>query len=352
MKSPLTGAWHRRSFSDRVQKRIAGVFDHGAFIDGPEVAELESRMAGRVNRLHAIATSSGTDALILAIQASTKPGDRIAVPTFSFIASASAIQLAGREIVFVDIDPDDLLIDVNKLHDTDVSAAVVVDLFGRPVEYFKLPDIDIISDAAQSIGSSYMNIPCGNLGIISTTSFYPTKALGACGDAGMVFTDNGGFAKSVRMLRNHGQIEKHLHRSVGYNARMDSLQAAILLEKLEELPYEIDARSRIYHHYMKHLEGVKVFPIPTNTTSNYSYMPVLFKDIISRDRAHISLHHLGSAIHYLRPLHLQPCFEYLGHKEGDFPVSEDISRRILCLPLNAYMPEDHIRQTIYEVNSV
>ena len=356
MKSTMTGAWRRLSFSDRVQKRINNVFNHGQFINGPEVLQLEGLMKSRTNRLHAIATSSGTDALIMSIVASTKSNAKIAVPAFTFIASASAVHLAGREIVFVDIDPDDLLVDVNDVYhiidDYEISALVAVDLFGRPADYFKLPDVTIISDAAQSMGSSYHGIPCGNLGVISTTSFYPTKALGACGDAGMVFTDNAEFAKLIRMLQNHGQKDKYLHHCVGYNSRMDSLQAAILIEKIEELSYEIDVRKRIYQHYLQNLKGVKVFTIPTNTTSNYSYFPVIFPDLDKRNKVYQSLSHLGAAIHYPMPLHLQPCFAHLQYSKGDFPVAESVCERILCLPLNAYMTEEAITQTIYEVNKV
>jgi dTDP-4-amino-4,6-dideoxygalactose transaminase len=288
MKSAIIGQWNRESFQRRVTKRILDVCSRGDFIEGEEVAQLEKKMARFVDRDFAIATSSGTDALVLALRALRARG-KVAVPAFSFVASASAIVLAGCVPVFVDIRPDDFTIDVEQIPD-EIKYVVAVDIFGVPANYPLLGDradttgMQVISDAAQSMGSQVSFAPCGHFGDVACTSFYPTKSLGAYGDAGMIFTDDALMAGRLRDLKNHGSIRKYEHFVIGYNARMATIQGAVLLEKLNESIFEKGIRQVVARRYMEELENVTFQKWSQNCIPNCSYFPVLFESEQERNR--------------------------------------------------------------------
>lgn len=347
MKSTLQGQLNRGSYSRRVVNRINQVLNECNFIEGPEVWELEKKMAEFTNRQFAIATSSGTDALILALRELCNKGERVAVPAFSFVASASAVYLTGGEIVFVDVDPDTFTIDVSKIPE-DVKVVVAVDMFGIPADYESLKEYTVISDAAQSMGSKLNGIPCGSFGDIACTSFYPTKSLGAYGDAGMVFTNNKFQDETIRRLKNHGEAGKYIHYDIGYNARMDTIQAAVLLEKLNEFAFELEIRQAINSQYRRRLKGVQFQRIPVGANPNYSYFPILLESEDVRDNLYFALKE--SSVHYPIPLHLQECFKPMMHRKGDFPVAEDICDRILCLPIGAYVSLERSNRIIRKVN--
>lgn len=348
MRSTLLGPLNRGSYRDRLLERINKILDHGSFIDGPEVGFLEQTMAKFTRSKYAIATSSGTDALILALREIGVNGEKVAVPAFSFIATASAVLHAAGEVVFVDVREDDFTINFDLIPDG-VEIVVAVDIFGVPAHYSK-SGLMIVSDAAQSMGSKLNGNPCGSFGDISCTSFYPTKSLGAYGDAGMIFTNETKYVEGLRRLRNHGEAGRYVHYDIGYNARMDSIQAAVLLTRLEEFGFENTMRQAIADRYRDKIKGVQFQTIRDGVDWNASYFPVLLDSESARDRIYYEVD--NTTIHYPMALHEQECFKYLGHKEGDFPVAEDISNRIVCLPIGPYFDINEQDKVIWRVNDV
>jgi len=360
-----------------IEERIRAVLEHGRYIMGPEIRELEDTLASYVGVPHAIGCASGTDALLLALMAyGVKKGDAIFTSPFSFIATAEAIALLGATPVFVDVDPNTFNLDPLQLEaaveafssrrsalyplpeSVDISAMlprgiIAVDLFGLPADYDSINGIAqkhglfVIEDAAQSFGASYFgNKTCG-LAQIGCTSFFPAKPLGGYGDGGMCFTDDGALADMMRSLRLHGQgSHKYDHIHVGINGRLDTLQAAILMAKFEIFSEEVELRQRVADDYHRLLSSELSFVIPPVVPENYlsvwAQYSVLAKSGENRPGLLAKLQEAGipTSIYYPKPLHLQPAFDYLGYKEGDFPVSEDCARRIFSLPMHPYLQEE------------
>ena len=357
-----------------IEERIRAVLEHGRYIMGPEIRELEDTLAYYVGVRHAIGCASGTDALLLALMAyGVKKGDAIFTSPFSFIATAEAIALLGATPVFVDVDPNTFNLDPLQLEaaveafrshrsalyplpeSVDISALlpkgiIAVDLFGLPADYDSINGIAqnhglfVVEDAAQSFGASYFgNKTCG-LAQIGCTSFFPAKPLGGYGDGGMCFTDDGALADMMRSLRLHGQgSQKYDHIHVGINGRLDTLQAAILMAKFEIFSEEVELRQRVADDYHRLLssELSPVIPpvVPENYLSVWAQYSVLAKTEENRPGLLGKLQEAGipTSIYYPKPLHLQPAFDYLGYKEGDFPVSEDCAGRIFSLPMHPYL---------------
>ncbi len=355
--------------SDILQK-IENVLNHGRYILGPEVKELEEKMATYVNRKYAVGVGSGTDALLMSLMAyDIKPDDAIFTTPFTFIATASMIKLLGARPVFVDIKEDTYNIDPEKLEleiKKTISkgkyipkAIIAVDIFGQLADYDKITEIAkkynliLIEDAAQSFGASYKNKKSCSFGDISTTSFFPAKPLGGYGDGGMIFTDNDDIYKKLLSIRVHGQgSNKYENIRLGINGRLDTIQAAILLSKFEIFDKEIQLRSQIAKSYNSFL-------------SDYITIPYLKKDNISawaqysvlsehRDKIidNLKQYNIPTAIYYPIPLHLQKLFSYLNYKKGDFPISEKISQKIFSLPFHPYLTSEDIKfvtQKIIEI---
>lgn len=344
------------NIQEAVGKRIQSVLDHGQYIMGPEIDELEAELARFTGAKHAISCSSGTDALLLPLMAlGIGPGDAVFTTPFTFFATGEVISLVGATPVFVDIHPRTFNIEPNQLHDAikrvreegvlRPRAIIPVDLFGLPADYdainaiAKEESLFVLEDAAQSLGSVYKGRQAGSLGQAAATSFFPAKPLGAYGDAGASFTDDDELAQTMKSLRVHGQGEdKYNNERIGLNARMDTIQAAVLLCKLAIFPEELKARQRVADLYNQALAPLDTPVVPEGYQSAWAQYSVLSDH---RDALRDALGKAGvpTAVYYVKPLHLQTAYTALGHVEGDFPISEAASKRIFSLPMHPYLDE-------------
>ncbi len=351
-----------------IEANIRAVLQHGKYIMGPEVKELETRLAEFVGVKHAVSCSSGTDALIMALMAyGVGPGDAVFTTPFTFIATAEAIRILGAVPVFVDIDPGTFNMSVEKLetavlefkkgHSSGLTprAIIPVDLFGLPCDYDGINkiagdnDLVVIEDAAQSFGAEYKGRPAGGLGHIGCTSFFPAKPLGCYGDGGAIFTDSDEIAEKLNSIRVHGKgSDKYDNVRLGINGRLDTLQAAILLAKMKIFPKEVQKRREAAKKYTEMISGLQgrggvvvpgVFEGAESVWAQYS---LLAKDGDMRSRIQERLKDNGipTAIYYPTPLHLQTAYQDLGYKKGDFPVSEDCAGRIFSLPMHPYLHDN------------
>lgn len=338
-----------------IAPRMAAVLEHGRFIMGPEVAELETELARFCGAKYAIAVSSGTDALVAALMAyGVGPGDAVFVPSFTFTASAEVILLLGATPVFVDVDGRSFNIDVADLERRIDSvkkdgslrpkAIIAVDLFGLPADYGALnslaerEDLVVIADAAQSFGSIRHGRKAGTMAPATATSFFPAKPLGCYGDGGAIFTDDAELDGRLRSIRVHGQgLVKYEVVRVGLNARLDTLQAAVLLGKLPAFAAEIEARNALADFYDNELRDVAVPPKRfEGHVSAWAQYSILIED---RDGVQTRLKEAGvpTAVYYPLPMHLQPAYAQFGSGAGSLPVCEELCGRILSLPMHGYM---------------
>jgi UDP-2-acetamido-2-deoxy-ribo-hexuluronate aminotransferase len=397
----------------QIDAAIKRVLDHGKYIMGPEVYELEEKLAEFVGSKHCISCSSGTDALLMALMAyGVGPGDAIFTTPFTFIATAEVISLLGATPVFVDIDPDTYNIDPNQLEQaiqavkandpsihplpstpdselsTDKNSSLStlhskpltprglspVDLFGLPADYDAIMpiaekhDLFVLQDSAQAFGAEYKGKKCPSHGHIGATSFFPAKPLGCYGDGGAIFTDDDNLADIMRSIRVHGQgTDKYNNVRIGINGRMDTIQAAILLEKLKIYPEEIQLRQKVAERYRSLFEdrGLRIgggemriedrVPSPESRTPNPELRipkpdPRVSKSVhaqfcLESDRRAAVLGKLKeqgipTAIYYPRPVHLLEAYLSLGYEEGCFPVAEKVSERIFALPMHPYLTEN------------
>lgn len=330
-----------------IDARMHAVLDHGQYIMGPEVAELEERLAAFVGVNHCIAASSGTDTLLLALMAlGIQAGDEVITTPFSFIATAEVIALLCAKPVFADIEPNSYNIDPAKIEaaiTTRTKAIMPVSLYGQCADFDAINAIaakhglPVIEDGAQSFGATYKGRRSCGLSTIGSTSFFPSKPLGCYGDGGAVFTDDDALAKAMREIRVHGQDRRYHHPRIGLNARMDTLQAAVLLAKLEVFPAEVEARARIGARYTELLQGVVTTPrVEAHNTSVYAQYTV---EVDNRDavQARMKQRGVSTATHYPVPLNMQPAFAYLAQGEGCYPVAERAARRVMSLPIHPYL---------------
>ncbi len=365
-------AAQQKRIRKKIEANLARVLDHGQYILGPEVAQLEQELAAYVGVPHALACSSGTDALLLSLMAlGIGPGDAVFTSPFTFMATAETVSLLGAIPVFVDIHGDSFNLDPEKLTRAVVAArtgdprlhplphtggaalrpraVIAVDLFGLPADYEAINQITakeglaVIEDAAQSLGASYQGKKAGALAPLAAASFFPAKPLGAYGDAGMVFSSDPEQDALLRSLHVHGQGEgRYDHPHIGLNARMDSMQAAVLLAKLELFDEEIGLRQEVAARYRQMLDaaGLVTTPqVPEGYVSAWAQYSVLAPDAGQRG---LMMERLGQAeipvaIYYPKPLHLQEAFAALEYVPGDFPVSEYTAERIFSLPMHPYL---------------
>ena len=343
-----------------LNERIQRVLGHGQYIMGPEVQELEERLAAYVGVKHAVSCSSGTDALLMPLMAyQVGPGDAIFTTPFTFIATAEVIQLLGATPVFVDIDPKTFNIVPAALEEAIVNLGksprtaslrpkgiIPVDLFGQPADYDELNAIArrhglfVLEDAAQSFGATYKGRRAGSLAEAAATSFFPAKPLGGYGDGGAIFTDNDALAETLKSIRVHGQgTNKYENVRLGLNGRLDTLQAAILLAKLEIFDQEIVDRQKVAQRYSEHLRNIVEVPyVAAACTSVWAQYSVL-SDRRAELQQQLQAAGIPSAVYYPLPLHLQGAFAHLGHQPGDFPSSEKAAERIFSLPMHPYLTE-------------
>jgi UDP-2-acetamido-2-deoxy-ribo-hexuluronate aminotransferase len=340
-------AQYRRIEGD-INARIKVVLEHGQYIMGPEVAELEERLAADVGVQHCIGVSSGTDALLVAMLAlGIGPGDEVITTPFTFIATGEMIALIGAIPVYVDIDPRTYNIDPAQIEAAitpKTRAIMPVSLYGQCADMdainaiAKRHGLPVIEDAAQSFGATYRGRQSCGLSLIGCTSFFPSKPLGAYGDAGACFTDDDILAKAMREIRVHGQDRRYHHPRIGINGRLDSLQAAVLLAKLKIFPDEVAARARIGARYSELLAGSGcVTPyIEPHNTSVYAQYTIAVDD---REGLITKLSQAGipTAVHYPVPLHRQPAFA--GMPLSVVPAAERAAARVVSLPMHPYMSD-------------
>jgi dTDP-4-amino-4,6-dideoxygalactose transaminase len=340
---------------ERLDRAIAKVLADGHYIMGPEVEELERRLATFTGARHAVSCASGTDALALALVAlGVRPGDAVLVPSFTFAATVEVVPWLGAVPIFVDVLEDTFNMDPASL-ERGVAAArrlglrpvgvIAVDLFGQPADYAALTTVTLahglwlVADAAQSLGASYRGRQVGRIGKIATTSFFPAKPLGCYGDGGAVFTDDDDLAEVVRSLRVHGKgKDKYDNVRIGMNARLDTLQAAILLEKLAIFPDEIEARNTVAERYTAGLAGkaVMVPRVPDGTVSVWAQYTIR---TAARDglAASLSARGVPTAVYYPTPLHRQTAYRGYPVAGERLPVAEQLAREVLSLPMHAYL---------------
>jgi len=347
----------------QIDKAIQKVLNHGQYIQGPEVFELEVKLATYSGTKYCVSCSSGTDALLMSLLAKgIGQGDAVFTTPFTFIATAEVIQLIGATPIFVDILDSTFNIDPSKL---DIAiqicnskgkfipkAVIPVDIFGLAADYEMIEEIGnkfhlcIIEDAAQSFGGKIKNQKACSFGDISTTSFFPAKPLGGYGDGGAIFTNDSEIAEKLISIRNHGQGKsKYNNILIGLNGRLDTIQAAILLEKMKIYPEELGQRIAIAKKYTNNLNQYFTCQhVPDGYESAWSQFSILALNSKERSICMKKLKDSGipTAIYYPKPLHLQEAFCNLDYALGDFPVSESISQRIFSLPMHPYLTDDNI----------
>jgi UDP-2-acetamido-2-deoxy-ribo-hexuluronate aminotransferase len=352
-----------RRIKPSVDERLAKVLAHGQYILGPEVGELEAALARYAGTRHCIAASSGTDTLLIALMAlGIGRGDEVITVPFTFFATAEMIALAGAAPVFVDIDPRTWNLDPALLEAAitpRTRAIMPVSLYGQCADFTAINAIaarhrlPVIDDAAQSFGATQGGRRSCSLSDIGSTSFFPSKPLGAYGDGGALFTDDDALAKVMREIRVHGQDRRYHHPRLGINGRLDTLQAAVLLAKLEIFDEEVAARGRIGARYSELIreaflgqeERVVTPWVAPGNTSVYAQYTL---EVDDRDSVESRMKARGipTAVHYPMPLHAQPVFESLGLREGAFPASERAARRVISLPMHPYLSEEQQRQVV------
>ena len=346
-----------RPLRDEIRKVMDEVCDTQALILGPHVEKFEKHLAEYCGTKHAIGLSSGTDALLCALMAiGIKPGDEVICPTFTFFATAGSIARLGAKPVFVDIEPGSFNIDANLIERAitpRTRAIMPVHLFGQMAKMEAINEIachhDLltIEDAAQAIGSSRNGKKACAHGFVGSLSFYPTKNLGAFGDAGAICCNDDKVADTVRKLRVHGSGHTYYHEMIGGMFRLAALQAAVLDVKLKHLDDWHAARRKNAALYNELLRGTKVVtpPIDQGNESIYNQyvVRVADRDAVKRKLTDANI---GSAIYYPLSLHEQTCFQYLGYKKGDFPESERACREVLALPVYPELPEEHLRYVV------
>lgn len=343
---------------DEVLAEIVRVVDSQKFILGEDVKKLEGEIAAYCGTKYAIGCASGSDALILALMAlEVGPGDEILTTPYTFFATAGAISRVGATPVFVDVDEATFNIDVEQMEKTlaahpRVKAMIPVHLFGGCADMdpiMQMADargIPVIEDAAQSIGSEYKGRRAGTIGQIGTFSFFPSKNLGGYGDGGIITTNDTALAERLGALRVHGGKRKYYHEWIGMNSRLDALQAAVLRVKLRYLDGWSEGRAKNAERYRAQLKklGVPVVPLQPAAYQNrhiYNQFVILGarRDAL---QAHLKGQGIGTEVYYPIPLHLQPCYAFLGHKQGDFPVSERLAAESLALPVHSELPADDL----------
>ncbi|MDP9067831.1 MAG: DegT/DnrJ/EryC1/StrS family aminotransferase [Actinomycetota bacterium] len=344
----------RRRLGNGLIDAIAAVIEHGQFIMGPDVFELERQLVDFSGAAEVVTCASGTDALLLALLAQEiGPGDAVYVPSFTFAATAEMIPLVGATPVFVDVLPDTFNLDPASLKEALGASAglrpravIPVDLFGLPADYAEIVeiatahDLVVIADAAQSFGATLGERAVGTLAPVSTTSFFPAKPLGCYGDGGAIFTNDPDIAARLRSLRVHGQgSHKYENVLLGINGRLDTIQAAVLLEKLRIFPDELLARAKVAERYTRVLsQRIQTPTVPEGVTSAWAQYTVR---VPRRDHVAVALREAGvpTAVYYPVPLHRQPAYRSFPTAPGELAVSERLATEVLSLPMHPYLDE-------------
>ena len=367
---------------EEIEEALIKVFRSGKYIGGEEVTSFEKSFALATETSYSVSCNSGTDALILALRSlNIGEGDEVITSSFSFFATAEAITSVGARPVFVDIDPENYLMDldlIEKVITPRTKAILPVHLFGQPIDMDKIMaiaevnNLKVVEDCAQAAGAHWRGKPVGSYGDVGCFSFFPTKNLGAAGDGGAITTNNLELAKTIRELAVHGMPKRYFHTNIGYNSRLDSLQAAILNVKLTRLNKWIERRKAIAINYISQLSSIESIELPSNNLSNNSFhswnqfvirimdnsfvknIKANSEDVFdntNRDLFKNELHRLGvnTIIYYPIPIHLQPAYRELGYTEGSLPITEKVCSQVISLPI---FPELKFIQQSYVIDRI
>ena len=345
------------AYKEEIDTQISEVLESTQFIGGPKVAALEQALADFCGTKYAIGVSSGTDALLVALMAcGIGPDDEVITTPFTFVATAEAIVLLGAKPVFVDIEEQSYNIDVTKIKEAitkKTKAIIPVSLYGQPADMDEINTIAkkhglvVIEDGCQSFGATYKGGRSCGLSAIGCTSFFPSKPLGCYGDGGAIFTSDESLYQKMRSIANHGQEGRYIHKHIGLNARLDALQAAVLLVKLEHFEQEINKRQEVAKRYDEGLDGLDLIlpKIKRDRTSVYAQYSVRAK---KRNDLTDTLKQEGipTAIHYPTPLFAQEAFSRFGYRAEDFPISTAVSKEIFSLPMSPFLKSEDQKRVI------
>ena len=357
---------------EKIDQRINKILDHGKYIMGPEVYELEERLADYVNVKHCISCSSGTDALLIPLLAmNIGPGDAVITTPFTYIATAEVIALVGATPVFCDIydttfniNPENLsrALDYSFSKNLKPKAIMPVDLFGLPARYrlidkfAKKNNLKVIEDTAQGFGGQVKSQNAGSFGDVAGTSFFPAKPLGCYGDGGAIFTNNDELAAKMKSIRVHGGgKDKYENVRIGINGRLDTIQAAVLLEKIEIFDKELLSRNNAAKYYTQNINKMFIPPhVPDKYISSWAQYSILIPDHINRRDVIKKLNDndIPSMVYYKLPVHIQEGYKKYKYKLGDFPISEKTSKKILSLPMHPYLSRDIQNKVIKVLNEI
>ncbi|MDA9947540.1 DegT/DnrJ/EryC1/StrS family aminotransferase [Planktomarina temperata] len=351
-------AAQQAAIKQQIDDNISKVLAHGKYILGPEVSELEECLCEYTGAKYCITCANGTDALQIALMAiGVGPGDEVITPAFSYIATAEATALLGAKPIYVDVDPVTFNINPALIEEKitrRTKAVIPVSLYGQPADFERINriakrhDLIVIEDAAQSFGSEQNGRKSCNLSDIACTSFFPTKPLGCYGDGGAIFTSNEEFAKVLRQISRHGQERRYYHTMVGINSRLDTIQAAVLLAKLQILDLEIEVRNRhaaIFSNEFNSINGIEPPIVCGGNSSSWAQYTVKLqnRDAVSRRLIEVGI---PTAVHYPLPLHKQPAV----HDEAMlFLQAEYLADTVLSIPAHAYLDEKHVEKIIHEL---
>lgn len=339
---------------DRLHEAVKNVIDSGNYILGTEVQEFEQSFATYCNAKHAVGVSSGLAALELILRGyGIGPGDEVIVPAHTFVGSAAPVAIVGATPVFVDVSGEDYTLDATKLESActeKTRAIIVVHLYGRPANIKPIRDfaaargLKVIEDAAQAHGARFFGRSAGTLADAAGFSFYPSKNLGASGDAGIVTTDDASLAENICALRNCGQFERNVHTLLPCNHRLDTMQAAVLKVRLDLLDEWNAARREVANWYRQALVGLPLALPPADDANYLSAWHLYVVRSSERDalKRHLDDEGIGNGVHYPLAVHLQPFFRHLGYRTGDFPVAERHTATILSLPMHPGLTEDDV----------
>jgi UDP-2-acetamido-2-deoxy-ribo-hexuluronate aminotransferase len=335
-----------KALEQQINNRINSVFEHGQYIMGPEVAELEKRLQAYTDAKHCITVASGTEALLISLMAlGVGSGDEIITTPFTFVATAETIALLGAVPVFVDIESDTGNINAGLIESaitTKTKAIMPVSLYGQPADMdqineiaSKYGNIPVIEDAAQSFGATYKSRKSCNLSTIGCTSFFPSKPLGCYGDGGAIFTSDDDLAKIMREIRAHGQEQRYVHTRIGVGGRMDTLQCAIVLAKLERFEWEVQQRMAIGERYNQLFDRAKIQRVQQrpDRTSVFAQYTVLINER-NLLQAKLKEYNIPTAIHYPIPLHRQTAYKNRSRTHGSVHTSESVSKQVISLPMS------------------
>jgi UDP-2-acetamido-2-deoxy-ribo-hexuluronate aminotransferase len=350
---------------EQIDENIQNVLNKSNYIMGNEVGDLETKLANYVSVDHCVAVSNGTDALKVALLAlDVGPGDEVITVPFTWISSAEVINLVGAKPVFVDIDLDTYNLDPNKLEPaitSNTKAIIAVSIFGQVADFTQINkiakkhNIPVIEDAAQSFGAEQKNKKSCSLTDIATTSFFPSKPFGGYGDGGAIFTNNEKWATKMKAIRTHGANVRHNHWCIGMNARLDTIQAAILLAKFENIDKVMKNRTDMGNLYTQLINENKInVKTPVLLPENKSVYAQYTLLVENRDELAPKLKEQGvpTAIYYPKCLHEQPVYSYLGYKLEDFPNSVKASREVLSLPMHGWLTEEEVRKVVDVLKTV